>query len=192
VIVCDACGATNRSEAAVCRACGRPLPGDGASEPPLPPLPDGGLASGMPDWLSAPLPSRAEPPPPDAVAAAPATADASSDLHDPRTWLTEDDLPLWIRRLGEPRPVCDPAASAADGSVAARSRRPGRADEPVRASQRPAAPAPTASARPHPIDPTPAPGDVRPSAAVSLWLIAGAVVVAVLVLVLLLVVSGGH
>lgn len=74
-----------------------------AADRPLPPLPDGGLAASMPDWLreappgagaetvpSAPSPTSAlEPPrPPDAI-----------DPIDPTTFLTEDDLPVWIRGL---------------------------------------------------------------------------------------------
>jgi hypothetical protein len=73
-------------------------PPDAAIAPerePLPPLPDGGLARVMPDWL------RDEP------AAEPSPASAI----DPADLVTADDLPDWLRQLGpEPLPLPAPPA----------------------------------------------------------------------------------
>lgn len=84
------------------------------TEPPLPPLPDGGLAAGMPDWLRA-APDQgpiAEPP---TVAlgrsgAAPSNAPAPPEPIDPTTFLTEHDLPDWIRRIAAADALPPPAA----------------------------------------------------------------------------------
>lgn len=53
---CQGCGAWNDTTRTLCVLCGTPLAEtdewDAAAEPPpLPPLPDGGLATSMPDWL---------------------------------------------------------------------------------------------------------------------------------------------
>lgn len=70
----------------------------------LPPIPDGGLASSMPDWLQRPPAWRA-------VEDEPAELDhdhsdalpqAETSTIDPRTFLTEDDLPPWLRGLHRP------------------------------------------------------------------------------------------
>lgn len=62
---------------------------------PLPPLPDGGLAAAMPDWL------RGDP-----ELGGSAGNDGAGpgmrpvgEVIDPTTFLTEDDLPDWLRRL---------------------------------------------------------------------------------------------
>ena len=69
---------------------------------PLPPLPDGGLARAMPDWL------RAEPPSPPV---APIT------VTDPAGFITEDDLPEWLRQLSPgytaPAPRVEPSPGEA-------------------------------------------------------------------------------
>ncbi len=104
------------------------LPDHGADEPPaplggsrpLPPLPDGGLAESMPDWLRArpagPMPAVVDEaavlarPSPDANRfdgatgnlVAPdldASIDADSTAIDPTSFISEVDLPLWIRQL---------------------------------------------------------------------------------------------
>jgi len=74
---------------------------------PLPPLPDGGLAATMPAWLRAPLPS----PGADATDPGPATngAPATSPTLRPATpppatvdargFISENDLPSWIKQL---------------------------------------------------------------------------------------------
>lgn len=149
---------------------------DGAHRP-LPPLPDGGLAAAMPDWLRAD-PERADPPslpapdPPGAAlepAAAPAAGLAPID---PTTFVTEADLPAWIRRL-----VADdaPAAAAPAASpIAVRLITPGSDSNPGTQRLRPP-PRPTrepvrrtprdlAPARP-PIRPEVPPSGIRPAAA---------------------------
>ena len=81
-----------------------------SSDRPLPPLPDGGLAAAMPDWLrSAPDADSiavGAAPDSDRASGAPADVGASAATIDPTTFLTEDDLPAWIRRLagGAPPP----------------------------------------------------------------------------------------
>ncbi|CAA9547005.1 MAG: hypothetical protein AVDCRST_MAG87-555, partial [uncultured Thermomicrobiales bacterium] len=60
------------------------------------PIPDGGLGSGMPDWLrrppawrstgTTPAPSKVIPPP-------------DNSPIDPRTMLTVDDLPAWLQGI---------------------------------------------------------------------------------------------
>ena len=91
---------------------------------PLPPLPDGGLAASMPDWLrDAPEAAVAEapetagsPPNPDPEAGArsraPVTASDDGDLRDPTTYLTPDDLPTWIHQLVAQERSTDAAETA--------------------------------------------------------------------------------
>jgi hypothetical protein len=116
---------------------------------PLPPIPDGGLARVMPDWLRD-----------DAEALAPARPRASSD---PTGFLTEDDLPIWLRHLspeGEmsvpPRPEAPVARAAAEPAPAARPPSPDPTPMPA-----PTAP-PAAPATP-PIRHDPGTGRVIPS-----------------------------
>lgn len=62
----------------------------------MPPIPDGGLGSGMPEWLrrppawrsagTTPVPPKRNPPP-------------DSSPIDPRTILTLDDLPAWLQGI---------------------------------------------------------------------------------------------
>lgn len=114
---CQGCGAWNDTSRTLCVLCGTPLAEtdeweSAAEPPPLPPLPDGGLAATMPAWLREPprATPRASPPPsspaPAAVlAAAPAAPPPDLDLvphdanTDPRTFLTDDDFPQWLRAL---------------------------------------------------------------------------------------------
>ena len=107
---CQGCGAWNDTSRTLCELCGTPLAEidewDAAAElPPLPPLPDGGLQASMPSWLR-------EPPAP-IIANAPSLAPADSDVAteqvvdltslgsraDPRTFLSDDDFPQWLRDL---------------------------------------------------------------------------------------------
>jgi hypothetical protein len=72
----------------------------------LPPIPDGGLAETMPEWLRRPPAWRTLPdrevvaPQPDEATELPEPDDS---VIDPRTFLTDDDLPLWLRNLGPGR-----------------------------------------------------------------------------------------
>jgi len=95
---CAACGAENPAVAVACLRCGEPLVADDGA---LPPIPDGGLAAMMPDWLR-------EPP------AAPPAAPADAVPTDPRAWLTPDDLSPWMRELPAAPPAAEgrPAAPA--------------------------------------------------------------------------------
>lgn len=77
-------------------------------ERPLPPLPDGGLTLTMPDWLRAPPaapartdgdPAIASPPLPAAVEREVVADGPGTVAIDPASFLTEDDLPAWIRQL---------------------------------------------------------------------------------------------
>lgn len=93
---CAACGKIAAAGAVDCPACGEPLLPlleDRLPET-LPPIPDGGLASGMPAWLRvAPIDST--------VATAPAASGGRDVLsNDPATFLGADDLPAWLRAIG--------------------------------------------------------------------------------------------
>jgi hypothetical protein len=66
----------------------------------LPPIPDGGLSAGMPDWLRRPPAWRSL-----KESAGPAKAVPRPDTSpiDPRTILTVDDLPVWLQRIAASR-----------------------------------------------------------------------------------------
>lgn len=114
---CQGCGAWNDTSRTLCVLCGTPLAEtdewESAAElPPLPPLPDGGLATTMPAWLREPPLAMPKAPPPPAhsvpaavIDAAPAARAPDLDLaphdatSDPRTFLTDDDFPQWLRDL---------------------------------------------------------------------------------------------
>jgi hypothetical protein len=71
----------------------------------LPPIPDGGLADSMPDWLR-------RPPAWQMVSGGDSAkrnydhshvlSQGETSVIDPRTLLTEEDLPLWLRSLRHP------------------------------------------------------------------------------------------
>jgi hypothetical protein len=109
VTECQGCGAWNDTSRTLCVLCGTPLAEidewDAAAElPPLPPLPDGGLGASMPSWLR-------EPPTPTVQSApvAPLNPDVAPEQvadvaplgprADPRTFLSDDDFPQWLRDL---------------------------------------------------------------------------------------------
>ena len=93
---------------------------------PLPPLPDGGLSAAMPDWLRLPPAALQRSPAPQQ-----GTPAAESAVLDPRTLLSADDLPAWIRRLAdeqqptvpEPAPLAAPPPPIAAGPPAFPRRR---------------------------------------------------------------------
>jgi hypothetical protein len=144
VTECQGCGAWNDSSRAFCVLCGTPLAEidewDAAAElPPLPPLPDGGLRASMPSWLQEPpVPIVRDAPPPLPVAPA-VVAAQGADLAplgpraDPRTFLSDDDFPQWLRDLAlrregmarhsapdsTPRPPSEPEPEAAPVEPAA-------------------------------------------------------------------------
>jgi hypothetical protein len=110
VTECQGCGAWNDTSRTLCVLCGTALAEtdewDAAAElPPLPPLPDGGLGSSMPSWLR-------EPP----QVSSPITPDTPPGPRtDPRTFLSDDDFPQWLRDLASRRdaPGNTPAVPAA-------------------------------------------------------------------------------
>ena len=119
---CQGCGAWNDSSRALCVLCGTHLAAtdewDPATDPPpLPPLPDGGLAASMPPWLREP---------PLAVTAAPLPPVVATESHveretaplgpqaDPRTFLSDDDFPRWLRELAARETTCTVAEPGAD------------------------------------------------------------------------------
>jgi hypothetical protein len=128
VTECQGCGAWNESSRALCVLCGTPLAEtdelDATAElPPLPPLPDGGLSTSMPAWLREP---------PGAASLSPVAVTAGSRIEietaplgsqaDPRTFLSDDDFPRWLRELAareaERAPVRAAAESGADPAAA--------------------------------------------------------------------------
>ena len=108
---CQGCGAWNNTSRTHCVLCGTPLAEidewDAAAElPPLPPLPDGGLHSSMPTWLREPPErSTAEFRPLTRVVASPRIENLAplGPRADPRTFLTDDDFPRWLRDLAARR-----------------------------------------------------------------------------------------
>jgi hypothetical protein len=129
VTECQGCGAWNDTSRTFCVLCGTPLAEidewDAAAElPPLPPLPDGGLSASMPSWLrEPPVPIIAETPPLGPIdsdvaleqAAVPAPLGPRAD---PRTFLSDDDFPQWlrdlaVRREGTPHRSAESASTSA-------------------------------------------------------------------------------
>jgi hypothetical protein len=109
VTECQGCGAWNDSSRTLCVLCGTSLAEidewDAAAElPPLPPLPDGGLRASMPSWLREPPTAAVESAPvaPLSPDVAPEQIEDLASLGprvDPRTFLSDDDFPQWLRDL---------------------------------------------------------------------------------------------
>jgi hypothetical protein len=113
VTECQGCGAWNDTSRTLCVLCGTPLAEidewDAAAElPPLPPLPDGGLGASMPSWLREP-PTTAVESEPVAHLSPEVAPEPVADLAplgpraDPRTFLSDDDFPQWLRDLAARR-----------------------------------------------------------------------------------------
>jgi hypothetical protein len=108
VTECQGCGAWNDASRALCVLCGTPLAAtdewDAAADlPPLPPLPDGGLAASMPSWLRDPPAASSKPQPRvQSASSAPVLAPLGARA-DPRTFLDDDDFPGWLRDLAARR-----------------------------------------------------------------------------------------
>jgi hypothetical protein len=132
VTECQGCGAWNDRSRTRCVLCGTPLgeidEWEATDElPPLPPLPDGGLATTMPRWLrDLPAPTLPVEVPPEPVpeleavplpvpprSLPPALPPLGAQV-DPRTFLSEDDFPRWLHLLAAQRaariPPVPPAA----------------------------------------------------------------------------------
>lgn len=149
---CQGCGAWNDRGRTRCVLCGTPLGEIDEWEttdelPPLPPLPDGGLAATMPSWLRD-LPARVAPiadrpadvdelapapqapipkPHPEPVRSLPSAMPPLGAQADPRTFLTDDDFPRWLHLLAAqqatrkphaPPPVTEPGDSVALAAAA--------------------------------------------------------------------------
>jgi hypothetical protein len=109
VTECQGCGAWNDTSRTLCVLCGTPLAEtdewDAAAElPPLPPLPDGGLRASMPSWLREPPTPTVESAPvapliPDVAPEQVADLAPLGPRADPRTFLSDDDFPQWLRNL---------------------------------------------------------------------------------------------
>ena len=119
---CQGCGAWNDTSRALCVLCGTPLAAtdewDAAADlPPLPPLPDGGLATSMPDWLRD-APAVASQSPPRMRRTSPAQTSAPlGPRADPRTFLSDDDFPRWLRDLAARQQARSIAPSDVDSSA---------------------------------------------------------------------------
>ncbi len=122
---CQGCGAWNDTSRILCVLCGTPLAGtdewDAAAELlPLPPLPDGGLHASMPSWLREPPPVTPSPPPradtrPGTLLTAPEHEPRLLAARaDPRTFLSDDDFPQWLRDLAARRDEAASHSSAMD------------------------------------------------------------------------------
>jgi hypothetical protein len=109
VTECQGCGAWNDTSRTLCVLCGTPLAEidewDAAAElPPLPPLPDGGLRASMPSWLREPPAPTVESAPvapflPEVAPEQVADLAPLGPRADPRTFLSDDDFPQWLRDL---------------------------------------------------------------------------------------------
>lgn len=66
----------------------------------LPPIPDGGLSTSMPDWLRAPPAWRG---PLEPAAPAKVVPEPDTSPIDPGTILTLEDLPVWLQRIAAGR-----------------------------------------------------------------------------------------
>lgn len=94
-------------------------PRDDQLEREIPPIPDGGLATSMPDWLRRPpawrtLPEREVLPPENAAPTNLPEADTS--MIDPREFIHDDDLPAWLRSLRRPDPIAEPVSGGHAGA----------------------------------------------------------------------------
>lgn len=126
VTECQGCGAWNDRSRTRCVLCGTPLgeidEWEATDElPPLPPLPDGGLATTMPRWLrdvpapalpvaeTAPPAPEPEPVPlPTPLRSLPPALPPLGAQADPRTFLSEDDFPRWLHLLAAQRAARTP------------------------------------------------------------------------------------
>jgi hypothetical protein len=76
---------------------------DPRDEAKMPSIPDGGLSESMPEWLRRP-PAWRTLKDDDVVQTEPVAAEhlpePDTSVIDPRTFLTDDDLPLWLRNMG--------------------------------------------------------------------------------------------
>jgi hypothetical protein len=129
--------------------------GPAAEPPPLPPLPDGGLRASMPAWLREPPPAASTPPPHQAATHSPETEPPLGSHADPRTFLSDDDFPQWLRDLAARRLATErgPSRWAEELSPPPPAPRAAPAGQPRRAE---IAVAPAA------VDPAPAPADAPP------------------------------
>ena len=173
---CQGCGAWNDTSRALCVLCGTPLAAtdewDAAAElPPLPPLPEGGLAASMPAWLrEPPAPSSKPQTRRRSASSAPALAPLGPRA-DPRTFLSDDDFPRWLRDLAARQQAT--SAAPADRDTADTLGAPPEHHEafawanwpgaPTPQDTLPAMPEPVAAAIPEPALPS---ADERPPAAI--------------------------
>jgi hypothetical protein len=154
VTECQGCGAWNDTSRTLCVLCGTPLAEtdewDAAAElPPLPPLPDGGLAASMPTWLREP-PSLS---PSSELPLVPTQAPGSlGPKADPRTFLSDDDFPRWLRDLAARRE--ETARPLAVQSRSAPAAWPGwpESTEPVPVAATPTAPPVALEIAPSPVE----------------------------------------
>ncbi len=166
----------------------------------LPPIPDGGLATSMPDWLQRP-PAWQEVDDDEPAQSnhdrSNALLEAETSIIDPRAFLTEDDLPPWLRGLRRPaRPTREDATGQgrdvdgkglAEAKVGASSRFVPRSMMSV--SQVPSETAVRKQAPSHGrLYPAPSPRGARGQGLqLVLLLLAGALLAAVLAIVMLLI-----
>jgi hypothetical protein len=173
----------------------------------LPPIPDGGLADTMPDWLRRPPAWRALPDREIALPEPEGTGDLpepDESVIDPRELLNDDDLPGWLRTLGRARPATPPVAGepvevAPGGIQPVAGAEASESGQPAPATSSrfvPAAPPVSAAARPAPAVPpsggTLPAAPVTPTAQVRAWqggwvvaLLAALLVVAIAVIIVL-------
>lgn len=117
-------------------------PRDDQPEPDMPPIPDGGLSTAMPEWLRRPPAWRTLPDREEARAATVESTNlpqADTSAIDPRTFIQDNDLPEWLRsmRRSAPNPGVQPESIPEEGDTFTRpgsvteSESPGAARAPM-------------------------------------------------------------
>lgn len=122
---CQLCGAETRGNEPLCDSCSRPA--DTIADTPLPPIPDGGLARAMPTWLRSSPNSTVE-----------ATLSPPPAQNEFASILSDEDIPVWLKRMAERH-----AAEQAPAVVVAASAAPAVADSPAQPASSEAASPPT-------------------------------------------------
>jgi len=113
-------------------------PRDDQHEREMPPIPDGGLSTSMPDWLRRPPAWRALPDhevKPSSVAGSVTLPEIDASVIDPRSFIHDDDLPGWLRSMRRPAPIAEPESA---GGVEGSGSPPVQPTEAVEAADEPA------------------------------------------------------
>ena len=143
-LVCQVCEAETRGNNPLCDSCSNAA--DTIADTPLPPIPDGGLSRAMPGWLRSAPHATIE-----------ATNSPQPEPNEFASILSDEDIPLWLKRMAERHAAENAPSVHLDQST-------GTASPPIQTtSPVPAVAAPTALGRrvmvgastPRPVEPSP-------------------------------------